>query len=245
MRNKRISDRVAQAILSGRAPESRPDLTSLANSIAEFREAAYESTARPSEELMVRLGLTETPSGSSHHESLPTIGASKRGRTMFSWIAGLGIASKIALGATVAVAATAGAGAGGILPVGAQDAFDTVISTVVTETEDGDESTEDTTTTPESEPADEVEETEEAEATEHPDNFGGWVSERAKDPDKVGRTFGAETSEAAHEKNKKSESESPSIDHDESEEADDTSDDSGNSGSHGKSENKQGGKSKP
>ncbi|MGV8858121.1 hypothetical protein [Rhodoglobus sp.] len=167
---------------------------------------------------------------------------------MFSWIAGLGIASKIALGATVAVAATAGAGAGGILPSGAQDAFDSVISTVVSETNDGDESTEDSTTTPESEPAEETEVTEEvegpeeAEATEHPDNFGGWVSERAQDLDKVGRTFGAETSEAAHEKSKKSESDSPSGDHNESEEADS---DSGEGGSHGKSENKQGGKSKP
>jgi hypothetical protein len=248
MRNRKISNRVAEAILAGRAPESRPDLAPLSNSIVEFRAAAYETTARPSEELMVRLGLTEAPAASSHSDSLPAIGARKRGSTMFSWIAGLGLAGKIALGASVAAAATTGAGAGGLLPLGTQDAFDAVVSTVISETDDGGNVPEDTSTTEpdSSEVADTTEETEDAEAKEHPDNFGGWVSERAKDPNKDGRTFGAETSEAAQEKNKKSDVESPSAD---LHEADETSDDSGTSEITGNSANKQGnsqnGKSKP
>lgn len=267
MRNRKISNRIATAILAGRAPESRPDLTPLADSIAEFREAAYETTARPSEELMVRLGLAEAPAALSHHKSLPTIGAKKRGIRMFSWIAGLGLAAKIALGASVAAAATVGAGAGGLLPLGAQDTFDTVVSTVISPPEDGGTLTEDTTITPEPEVTDdttatpEPEATEEADATEHPDNFGGLVSERAQDPDKDGRTFGTETSEAAHENGKQPNTESSSDelsstessstelssdDQDSPEAADNDSDDSADHGKpETKQENKQGGTSKP
>ncbi|MEO7348317.1 MAG: hypothetical protein ABIW32_00400 [Terrimesophilobacter sp.] len=109
---------------------------------------------------------------------------------MFSTIAGLGLAAKIALGAGVAVAATAGAGAAGVLPAGAQDAFDTVVSTVVPGSqvdESTDPATDDDMNAPD--PA----------STDRPDNFGSWVSERAQDPDKVGKIFGQETSEAAHE----------------------------------------------
>ena len=149
---------------------------------------------------------------------------------MFSWIAGLGLAAKIALGAGVAVAATAGAGAAGVLPTGAQDTFDTVVSTVVPGSQ-VDESTapgtDDGTTAPD--PA----------STNHPDNFGSWVSERAKDPDKVGKTFGQETSEAAHENGN---GHAPSTEDRGNNKGSDASDDavdgsdSGDAGGHGKTE---------
>jgi len=186
MRKRRISERDTHAILSGQTPATRPDLAPLADSIAEFRMAALESPVRPSPDLVSRLGLLGESQDSSRTESQPGTGESRKRVTMFSWIAGMGLLAKIALGTGVAVAATAGAGAAGVLPNGAQDAFDQVISTVVPSVQD-DEATEPATDDSEPDPA----------STDHPDNFGSWVSERAKDPDKVGRDFGKETSEAA------------------------------------------------
>lgn len=190
MRKHRISEREAEVVLSGHAPSSRPDLVPLADSIAEFRAAAFELPARPSADMVSRLGPLGDSRITSHTESQPGTGESRKRVTMFSSIAGLGLAAKIALGAGVAVAATAGAGAAGVLPAGAQDAFNTVVSTVVPGSqvdESTDPATDDGSTAPD--PA----------STNHPDNFGSWVSERAQDPDKVGSTFGHETSEAAKE----------------------------------------------
>ncbi len=190
MRKHRISEREADAVLSGHAPTSRPDLAPLADSISEFRAAAFELPTRPSADLASRLGPLGDSRIASHTESQPGTGESRKRVTMFSTIAGLGLAAKIALGAGVAVAATAGAGAAGVLPSGAQVAFDTVVSTVVPGSQ-GDESTDPATNDDTNAP--------DPASTSHPDNFGSWVSERAQDPDKIGKIFGQETSEAAHE----------------------------------------------
>ena len=230
MRIRRISERDAEAILSGHAPAARPDLAPLADSITEFRAAAFELPAQPSADLTSRLGPLGGSRISSHTETQPTIGVSRERVTMFSWIAGLGLAAKIALAAGVAVAATAGAGAAGVLPTGAQDTFDTVVSTVVPGSH-VDESTvpgtDDGSTAP-----DPV-------STDHPDNFGSWVSERAKASDKVGSTFGKMVSEAAHNKvNGHAPSTEDRGNKKDSESSDDAVDgsDSGDAGGHGKTE---------
>ena len=109
---------------------------------------------------------------------------------MVSRIKALGLTAKIALGTgvvAVALAATTGAGAAGVLPDGVQDTFDHVVSTIVPAAVDETEE--------ESTPTDET--TEEPKTPADYENFGGWVSERAQDPDKIGREFGAETSEQA------------------------------------------------
>lgn len=190
MRTRRISEEDASAILAGSAAETRPDLAPLARSIAGFRSAAYETVAAPSTELIELMRTAATPELSSHPQPQPTSGLQRRRVTVFSWIAGLGLGAKIALGAGVALAATAGAGAGagaaGILPPGAQDAYNTVVSSVITNGDDTSEDTSDPTgtTDPTNSP--------------HPDNFGDVVSTGAQDPDKVGRDFGSEVSDAAH-----------------------------------------------
>jgi len=194
MRTRRISDEDAHAILSGRAPELRPDLAPLAQSIAEFRSAAHETVAAPSAELAARLQPTAPVQLSSHTQTQPASGAQRRRVTVFSWIAGLGLAAKIALGAGVAVAATTGAAAAGILPPGAQHVFNTVVSSVVPVGNSDEGSTSDPTESPD--PSE----------TEHPDNFGKSVSTGAKDPNKDGRTFGSSVSDAAHDNGESSHS---------------------------------------
>ena len=203
MSKHRISEPEAAAVMSGRAPIARPELASLADSIAEFRSAAFETLAQPSAELASRLELPGASAISSRmplHSSAavaagpaPSGARSEKGRvSMFSWIAGLGLATKIALGASVAAAATVGAGAAGVLPTGAQDAFNGVVSTVIPGVVDAPGAPLPTDT---AEPTPEPSHTHPA----HPDNFGGWVSGRAHDATKDGHTFGTETSEAAKE----------------------------------------------
>lgn len=227
MRKHRISERDAHAILSGQTPASRPDLALLADSIAEFRVAALESPVRPSPDLLSRLGLLGETKIASHTELQPETGESRKRVTMFSWIAGMGLVAKIALGAGVAVAATAGAGAVGALPDGVQVAFDQVVSTVVP-TEESDESTDLETDDSAPEPV----------STDHPENFGSWVSERAQDPDKVGHDFGQETSEAAKDNGNgpKSDESQDGTDTDTESGDDATVDETSNSNGHGKLE---------
>lgn len=197
MRKHRISDQDAEAVMSGHAPVARPELAPLATSIESFRSAAFETIAQPSAELASRLELASDISTrtSLHPGAVVAAGparggirSEKRRVRMFSWIAGLGLATKIALGAGVAVAATVGAGAVGVLPTGAQDAFNGVVSTIIPGTGEAPEGVLPTGTD---------EPTPEPSSAAHPENFGGWVSDRAHDPAKDGHTFGAETSEAA------------------------------------------------
>jgi len=140
MTKHRVSDDEAAELLRGSAPSARPELAPLAESISNFRAAAFESVPQPSAELSARLDLhgapreivSMTPSSSAH------TAASQQGRVrqMITWFTGLGVLAKIFLGSTVAVAAVAGAGVGGVLPGGAQGVFETVVSVVVPSTDE-------------------------------------------------------------------------------------------------------------
>lgn len=205
MRMRRISERDVEAVLSGHVPESRPDLAPLVGAIAEYRAAVFASPARPSIDLALLLGPLDGSRISTNTESESGSVTSRTRVRVLSSIAGLGLVAKIALGAGVAVAATAGAGAAGILPLGAQDVFDTAVFSVVQSPQD-DVQTIESTVAPSpqedesTEPgSDEGTSPLDPSSTNHPDNFGGWVSDRAHDPNKDGRTFGQETSEAAQE----------------------------------------------
>ncbi len=178
----------------------------LASALSKFRAAAFEHAPRPSAELRARLEL----SGASGKASLATFSSGavestvsasadtaephtrdrkKRVRQMLSWLTGLGVLAKIVLASSVASAAVLGAGAAGVLPAGAQDAFNTVVASV-------------TTDDPEATPT----ESPEPDASEsgHPDNFGGTVSDLAHELGKGsdGRAFGDSISDAAKNKHK-------------------------------------------
>ena len=201
MRKHRISDDDASALVKGRAPAARPDLALLAQSVTDFRAAAFETLPQPSAELASRLDLARasristvmaslSDSDTMETQTLVSRGpASQMGRVkrMFSWLLGLGLATKIALGATVAAAAVTGGGAAGVLPFGAQDAFDTVVSVVMPTEEADDETTEPGTTDGVVTPG------------EGKGTFGESVSERAHElgKDGDGRSFGEEISEEA------------------------------------------------
>jgi hypothetical protein len=194
MTKHRISDDEADALLRGDAAGVSPELAALAASLIEFRAAAFATTAQPSAEVLARLEAdAPVPAGA--------ISRKKRVRKMVSWFAGLGVLAKIILGSTVAAAAVAGAGAAGALPGGAQDVFDTVVSVVVPATDDEPEST--PTGDPSVEPTPEpTPESTDAPESEHPDNFGGTISEWAHNPNKGDDgPFGEDVSGAAHDKN--------------------------------------------
>ena len=117
-------------------------------------------------------------------------------RTVFTWIAGLSLGLKIALGAALTAAAATGAGAAGVLPFGAQQTFDEVVSVVIPAADPIEEITDDGTD------GDDV--TDDGEATEGYDpaegNFGSWVSDQAKDKPGTGKEFGEMVSDEAHNK---------------------------------------------
>lgn len=168
----------------------------LTAALSEFKAAAFERAPRPSAELLARLDLhgasgkvAPTKSSSAAIEALvsadaDTVSDKKRVRQMFSWLAGLGVFAKIVLASSVASAAVLGAGAAGVLPESAQEAFNTVVSSV----------TEDPEATPTDEPTP-------APSASY-DNFGGYVSELAHQLGKGsdGRAFGETISEAAKNK---------------------------------------------
>ena len=224
-----ISDDEAEALLRGDATGVSPELAALADSLSEFRAAAFETTAQPSAALLARLEAdAPVPAGA--------ISRQKRVRKMLSWFTGLGVLAKIILGSTVAAAAVAGAGAAGALPGGAQDVFNTVVSVVVPATDDEPESTptENPTVEPSPEPTDGAE-------NEHPDNFGGTISEWAHNPNKGDDgPFGDDVSDAAHDKNEANEHPNGDDADDESDDSSDSSNDhhGGNSEEHGGGKNK-------
>jgi hypothetical protein len=178
MREHRISDDDAQALVTGEAPAERPDLARLALSIKEFRSAASASAPRPSAELSRRLELAaQIDVGRPETSGRPA----SRGRMkrVFAWITGLGVAAKIVLGVTVAAAA-------GATGVGAAVGIDTLVSATAEHDVTTDESTD--------APADPTDAPSDA-----PENFGGSVSDRAHELGKGsdGAAFGEEISEEA------------------------------------------------
>jgi hypothetical protein len=201
MRKHRISDEEAAALLRGTAPEARPDLALLAQSIADIRAAAFETLPLPSAELAQRLelsrasdvSLSTAPRSKVDLAKTRTSSGSQKGRvkSLISWILGLGLATKIALGTTLVAAAATGAGVAGALPDGAQNAFDTVVSVVVPSNEESDEESGGETVVEDG--------STEGETTDS--TFGKTVSERAKElgEDGDGQAFGEEISEEAQE----------------------------------------------
>ena len=148
MAKHRISDNEVEALLRGDAIGVSPELSALAQSLSDFRAAAFETVAQPTAALTARLrpqGESELVTSRVSIESATTASArttsrKKRVRRALSWFTGLGLLAKILLGSTVAAAAVVSAGAGGVLPGGAQDAFDTVVSLVAPNLHDGPDS---------------------------------------------------------------------------------------------------------
>lgn len=143
MRKTRLSDDDALAILDGQIPEGRPDLASVASAVHEMRVASLGSAPRPSAELAARLDLDRVAGISASAGGLPErsldwvpaptarrVPTRGRARMIFSWFAGLGLAAKIAIGATTVAFGAVGAGAVGVLPPAVQDGFDEVVSVV-------------------------------------------------------------------------------------------------------------------
>jgi len=144
--SKRISDIEAEQLLAGMIPAGHPELTDLAAAIGGVRaRAEFAAAPVPTAVLLARLeGKTIVPisitgeataASRSTAASLSPLAVRRAAliegvRKMFEWIAGIGLASKIAIGAGVVLLATAGVGAAGALPGPAQSAFDTIVSTV-------------------------------------------------------------------------------------------------------------------
>jgi len=141
MTNHRISDDEAAAVLRGQVPDARPDLASVADAVARFRQASLDSP-RPSAELALRLDLERAARLSASADGLhattaawsppteATAPGTRRRRVAVSGFASLGLAAKIAIGAVAAsavgVAGAGAAGAVGVLPTQAQEVFDQV-----------------------------------------------------------------------------------------------------------------------
>jgi hypothetical protein len=207
MRKHRITDADVSALVTGRTPDGRPELEVLAQSLSEFRTASFESVPQPSAALAARLSLGGATGISVSNESafaddnIETTSPTSRGtrsrkglvRTVFAWIAGLSLGLKIVLGTAVAAVAATGAGAAGVLPFGTQDAFDEVVSVVVETDEGVDEGTDEG-----DEPATDDEAVEGYDPADG--NFGGWVSDLAKDKPGTGAEFGDFVSDEAHNK---------------------------------------------
>ena len=217
MRKHRITDADVASLVSGHTPQGRPELDELAKSLSEFRAASFETTPRPSAALLARVDVGKPSMVSESNESvfnadmIETTSSTSRGsrsrkglvRTVFSWIAGLGLGLKIALGATAALAAATGAGAAGVLPFGSQQAFDEVVSVVIPAAEPIDHSTDDGTD--DGTDGDDVTEgSGDGDVTEGYDpadgNFGSWVSDQAKDKPGTGEEFGQMVSDEAKNK---------------------------------------------
>jgi hypothetical protein len=189
MRKHGISDGDAEALVTGAAPADRPELATLAQSIAEFRRAAFASPPRPSAALRTRLELAPESRISpvaDPNEVAGTIGARKpatarsaafkgRMKRMFAWFTGLGIAAKVVLGVSVAAAA-------GATGVGTAVGINSLVSA----------------TAEQQEVAPEVDVPADA-PTDAPENFGESVSDRAHElgKDGDGAAFGEEISEEA------------------------------------------------
>lgn len=194
MRKHRISNDDAAALVKGEAPAGRPDLTTLARSITEFRDAAFTSPPRPSAELRTRLELAHaggiSPEAVSD-ETATVVDAAEpassrpqasvgRMKQMFAWFTGLGIAAKVVLGATVAAAA-------GATGVGTVAGVNILVSANAEQEQQQVTPSDDPTEAPAGSPVDE------------PGTFGDSVSDRAHELGKgsVGAEFGAEVSAEA------------------------------------------------
>ncbi len=129
MNTTRISEQDASGLAHGRVP-GRSDLNPLADLLAEYRSAAIGSAPRPSAALAAKLDLSATPIAMQRvnaDEKSSGVGIRRTASGLF----GVGVTVTIILAAASGAAAVVGAGSAGVLPPGAQDAFDQVVSTIV------------------------------------------------------------------------------------------------------------------
>ncbi len=201
MSERANDDQLLERLLSGQVPAEQTELVALSAALTELRSTAHASAPRPSPALQLRLDApggvpVSAAAGDAAADTTP-------GRkSVFEWIAGLGLATKIAAGTGVLALGLTGAGAAGALPGPAQDAFDSVVSSVVPT--EGDEVPVDDEAPVEEAPGDGDETIDDgtdtdAELPVGSDEFSSWVSENAKDPEKVGSEFGEQVSEQARE----------------------------------------------
>lgn len=144
----RITDHEAELLLAGRTPAGRPDFGELAASVASFRSAALEAAPRPSAALTARLGLPPqevlSALATSSDASSGRLGAgppadviaargSRSGvvRRAVERVSGLGLTARIAAGVGALALGITVTGVAGALPGGMQDAFDELVSTVI------------------------------------------------------------------------------------------------------------------
>ncbi|BDZ44360.1 hypothetical protein [Naasia aerilata] len=128
---------------------------------------------------------------------------------VFSWFTGLGLAAKIAIGATVMAVGAVGAGAAQALPTPIQQSFNDIVGTVSTDDEtpavDGD-ATDDGTTIPDTttddgttvDPTVPVVGDDDGTADQGKTEHATAVTEAAHDDSTQGREHGEAVSEAAH-----------------------------------------------
>ncbi|MRX43708.1 hypothetical protein [Agromyces kandeliae] len=140
MTRHRITDHDAEALLHGRSPRGRDELSPLADAIAGFRASSSGRPPRPSAAVASRLDLGHRSEVEFVPDADPGVAApaparapSARRRVVMEWFAGLGLAAKISMGAVAAVAVGAtgagAAGAVGMLPEPAQVVFDEMAGT--------------------------------------------------------------------------------------------------------------------
>ncbi|MFC9917144.1 hypothetical protein [Agromyces binzhouensis] len=140
MTRHRITDDDAEALLHGRSPRGRDELSPLADAIAGFRASSSGGSPRPSAAVAPRLDLGRRPEVEFVPDADPDVTApapartpSARRRVVVEWFAGLGLAARISMGAVAAVAVAAtgagAAGAAGMLPEPAQVVFDGMAGT--------------------------------------------------------------------------------------------------------------------
>ncbi|WP_353827006.1 hypothetical protein [Agromyces sp. SYSU T0242] len=140
MRTHRITDHDAEALLRGRSPHARTELSPLADAVAELRTSSSSGMPpRPSAAVASRLDLDLVSAvgfvpADDPDATAPTPAPSaRRRRVVTEWFAGLGLATKIAIGASAALAVGAtgagAAGAAGVLPEPAQVVFEEMTGT--------------------------------------------------------------------------------------------------------------------
>lgn len=153
MRDHRITDEEASAVLRGETPEARQDLAAVADAMSMFRQASFGAPPQPSAELALRLDLERAERISASADGmtasisvlapLASTPRTRRRRVSLSGFVGLGLAAKIAIGAgaaaAVGITGTGAAGVAGVLPTAAQEVFNDVtgqnpVSEVVSDT---------------------------------------------------------------------------------------------------------------
>ncbi|MFC0682809.1 hypothetical protein ACFFGH_33675 [Lysobacter korlensis] len=142
MRDHRITDAHAAALLDGHVPEDREDLLQVAAVVGALRLASFDAPPRPSAALAARLDLDrlawvsaargpEVPACEVARTNVLTQRPVKaKAKRALGWFTGLGVAAQLALGAGAVSASAAGVGIAAALPPVAQQVFDAVVATV-------------------------------------------------------------------------------------------------------------------